>query len=239
MNELFRFTTDTETCPYLGDRPSRLEVCFVSELGEAEYSRLLAAGWRRFGRSLFRPRCWECRECVPIRVAVKRFKPSRSQRRVLRRNADMELEIGEPQVDEERLSLHQRFHEERGRTRGWPTSVIDLEEYVGTFIDNACETLEFRYRLEGRLVALGYVGEARDALNSIYAFYEPDLRNRSLGTFDILTEIAETARRGKEYLYLGYYVSDCGSMAYKSDFRPYELLKGNAWEGCGGRREDG
>lgn len=224
MNESLQLTTN-EVCPYLHDREARLRVSLVGHLSSAEYGELLAAGWRRFGRFVFRPGCSRCQECTAIRVAVKRFKPSRSQRRVLRRNEDVELQVGTPCVDDERISLHRRFHAERAETRGWPPVSIDLEEYIDTFLDNACRTLEFRYRLADRLVAIAYVGEAADALNSIYAFYDPDVKKRSIGTLDILAEIAEAARLGKRYLYLGYYVRECPSMAYKISFRPHELLQ--------------
>ncbi|MBN1443559.1 MAG: GNAT family N-acetyltransferase, partial [Planctomycetes bacterium] len=96
--------------------------------------------------------------------------------------------------------------------------------------DNAATTLEFRYRLGGRLVGVAYVGEGTDALNSIYSFADPSLARRSLGTFDVLSEIQEAARRGKEYLYLGYHVRGCSSMEYKAGFRPFEVLRHGRWE---------
>jgi arginyl-tRNA--protein-N-Asp/Glu arginylyltransferase len=232
--QLAHFLTEFQTCPYLQDRPSRLEVRVVTNLSSAEYSARLGAGWRRFGSSLFRPACAGCRECVPLRVPVAAFRPSKSQRRVLRRNADLRLEVAPPRIDEERLRLHQRFHEERARTRGWPWPEGGLEQYFDTFIDNAAQTLELCYRLDGRLVAVAYVGVAHDALNSIYAFTEPDLSRRGLGTFDVLSEIQEAARRGKDYLYLGFHVAGCPSMEYKHSFRPYEILV----DGCWARQED-
>jgi hypothetical protein len=37
-------------------------------------------------------------------------------------------------------------------------------------------------------------------------------------------EIAFAAREAIPYYYLGYWVRDCATMAYKADFRPFELL---------------
>ena len=199
-------------------------------LSPSQYSQLLASGWRRFGTVLFRPACGSCRECIPIRVLVKRFKPSKSQRRVLRRNEDVQVEIGEPVIDDERLDLYRRFHEERSKRRGWILRDMPADEYLETFIDNAAPTAEFRYRLYGRLVGVAYVGEAEDAFNSIYAFTDPLCSRRSLGTFDLLTEFGEARRRGKEYVYLGFLVRDCSSMSYKSAFRPYQTLVDGGWK---------
>lgn len=229
MIELAYFTTEPETCPYLHDRPSRQRVGVVARLSGTEYDRLLAEGWRRFGSVIFRPSCGSCRECVPIRVLVSRFQPSKSQRRVLRRNRDVELEIGRPRVDVERIDLYRRFHAERARSRGWPYRDMSPAEYLETFVDNAAPTLELRYRLEGRLIAVAYVGEGDESLNSIYAFSDPELSRRSLGTLDVLREIELARSRGKQYLYLGYLVEGCVSMAYKVRFRPHQLLRGGHW----------
>ncbi|HLU47907.1 MAG TPA: arginyltransferase, partial [Planctomycetota bacterium] len=108
--ELASFNTEWEICPYLHDRASRQRVRLVDRVSDEDYSRLLAEGWRRFGRIVFRPACGSCQECVPIRVLVDRFRPTKSQRRVLRRNADVRVELGDPKVDGARLDLYHRFH---------------------------------------------------------------------------------------------------------------------------------
>jgi arginine-tRNA-protein transferase len=221
--------TPPTDCAYLRGRQSRLELRLVGDLTPVEHTAELAAGVRRFGRTLFRPACEGCSRCIPIRIPVAGFRPSRSQRRVLRRNRDVEVEVGEPEVDLERLRLHHRFHEERRQRRGWPRSEIDVREYVETFLENAVPTLEFRYRLGGRLVGVAYVDESPEALNSVYAFHAPELARRSLGTFDVLTEIEEARRRGKEHVYLGYYVEGCASMEYKRSFRPSEMRVEGRW----------
>jgi len=233
MIELGRFTSPYDTCPYLGDRPARSVFRLVVDLSPHEYDELLAAGWRRFGSIVFQPRCEPCHECVPIRVVVERFRPSRSQRRVLRRNADIEVEVGEPCADEERLGLYERHHLEREARRGWAPTRMTVSAYEESFVHNAVATLEFRYRLARRLVAIAYVGEAADALNSIYAFSDPRVLHRGLGNFDVLREIEEARRRGKRHLYLGFLVDGCRSMEYKAAFRPYELRRGDDWVDAG------
>ena len=229
MDELAEFTTDPETCPYLHDRPAQMNYRVVWSLSAEEYTQSLAAGWRRFGHALFRPACGECTECIPIRIPVERFRPSKSQRRTLRRNSDVEVEVGEPLLDDRRLELYREHHTEREATRGWKASGMEAEEYFEAFLSNAVRTLEFRYRIDGELVAIAYVGEASEALNSIYAFYTPRLHARGLGNFDVLAEVAEARRLGKQHLYMGFWVRGCPSMRYKSAFRPFEIWCDGAW----------
>src|SRR5262245_8109973 len=87
--ELARQVTDPRSCPYLHDRPARTELRLHGAIDAPAYGGLLRSGFRRFGMVVFRPACEGCAECVPIRVPVDRFQPSRSQRRVIRRNLDV------------------------------------------------------------------------------------------------------------------------------------------------------
>jgi arginyl-tRNA--protein-N-Asp/Glu arginylyltransferase len=221
--------TPESPCAYLPGRSSRMAFRIVEEGYAIDEDRMLEAGWRRFGWFQFRPVCRGCARCVPLRVPVRSFRPSRSQRRVLRRNQDVSLEVGEPLIDDERLELYERFHESRRRTRGWPESRKEPDEYRSAFVENPTTTLEFRYRLAGRLVGIAYVGATPRALNSIYAFHDPTLSRRSLGTFDILKEIELARDMDLEYVYLGYLVEGCLSMEYKKAFGPHEVLVGAEW----------
>lgn len=229
MEEHLQFKTPREPCPYLPNREWTLDVRFVAEVSPDEHEAELAAGRRRFGATYFEPACAGCTECTPLRLVVADFKPSRSQRRVLRRNHDVDLEIGTPTVDDERLDLYQRFHQERHATVGWPAPRTNLMEYFESFVANVVPTHEFRYRLGGKLVALAYVDESPNAFSSQYAFHDPEYSRRSLGTFDVLTEVETAVRWKKTHLYLGYYVRDCRSMAYKAQFKPYETLVEGRW----------
>ena len=228
--EVARGVRAQETCPYLKDRPARTEIRLAAAIEGRAWSDLLAAGYRRFGMILFRPVCEGCSECIPIRIPVGRFLPSRGQRRVLRRNRDVVLELGEPLVDEERLALHRAFHLERSERAGWDREDIDAEGYSRIFLENIVATLEFRYRIGGRLAAVAYVDDSPDALNSIYCFWDPAHRARSLGTLDVLREIEVARTLGRRWLYLGFHVAGCRSMAYKAGFRPAEVRAGGEWK---------
>lgn len=226
-----RFVHAADHCSYLADRPSRTAYEYVAELSPEEYERRMNEGWRKFGRLLFRPICGACRACVPIRVPVARFEPDRGQRRVLRRNADLAVDAGPPGLDEEHLDLYHRYHAGRTATRGWPAQERSPTDYALTFLDNPLPAVELAVRAGERLVAFAHLDMTPHVVSAIYHVHDPDLAARSLGTFTILQAIAYARAAGRPYLYLGYYVEGCGSMAYKRRFRPCEILQADgSWQ---------
>ena len=64
----------------------------------------------------------------------------------------------------------------------------------------------------------------------VYSFYDPELAERSLGTYMILDHIARARALGLPHLYLGYWVEGSRKMAYKARFLPQERLGMNGWE---------
>ena len=64
----------------------------------AEMDELWAEGWRHFGTQFFRyASSWHGGQQVrvlPLRIDLRNFLPSRSQRRVLKRNADVRVAFG-------------------------------------------------------------------------------------------------------------------------------------------------
>jgi arginine-tRNA-protein transferase len=226
MKSLFRYRSAPSDCSYLPDAEASLEYDRVGQLDATEYAGMLLAGWRRFGGSLFRPRCAACSACQSLRVDVARFRPDRSQRRAWKAaSAEVDLEIGEPGVDAERLSLYDRYHRHQSGAKGWPRHQPgDRLGYLDAFVANPFPTEEWRYRRRGELIGVGYVDPLEVGLSAIYFYHDPDFRDLSLGTFNVLELVAESARRGLPHVYLGYYVSGCPSLAYKARFRPNEVL---------------
>ncbi len=226
MKSLIRFTAPPSPCGYLPDREWSLEYEHVAAASPAEYLQRLREGWRRFGHALFRPQCQSCTACRSLRVLVDRFRPDRSQRRARRANeADVELRIGPPHVTRSRLALYDRYHAFQTDHKGWPEHPAkDPESYFESFVDNPFPVEEWCYFVENRLIGVGYVDVLPEGMSAIYFFYEPEERRRSLGTWNVLRLIEEAGRRRLPYVYLGYYVSGCGSLEYKARFAPNETL---------------
>jgi arginine-tRNA-protein transferase len=188
--------------------------------------RRMREGWRRFGHTMFRPQCPACTACRSLRVVVERFRPDRSQRRARKANeSDVELRIGEPRVTRSRLALYDRYHAFQSDLKGWPQHPAkDPDSYRESFVFNPFPVEEWDYYLGGALVGVGYVDVLPEGLSAIYFYYDPDLRQRSLGTWNVLRVIEEAGRRGLPHVYLGYHVAGCRSLEYKARFVPNETL---------------
>ncbi len=226
MESLFQFVSPPSTCGYLPDQLWELEYEYVVELTPAEYMRRLREGWRRFGTMLFRPRCRACTACRSLRVAVERFRPDRSQRRCRKANEGVvELRIGEPEVTREKLDLYDRFHAHQSETKGWPWhDPKDAGSYEESFVANPFPTEEWCYYLKGRLVGVGYVDRLPGGLSAIYFVHDPEHRDHSLGTWNVLSILEKARARRLPHVYLGYYVVGSPSMEYKSRFVPNQVL---------------
>src|SRR5580692_7011190 len=119
MESLFCFQAPPGRCSYLPDQVWQLEYEIVGSMSPAEYQERMRQGWRRFGFSLFHPRCETCRACRSLRVLVDQFRPDRSQRRAVHANADVTVTIDPPRVTRQKLDLYDRYHAFQVETKGW------------------------------------------------------------------------------------------------------------------------
>lgn len=225
MKSLITFTSPVEPCGYLPDRMWRLKYEIVGQITPGEYEQRMNSGWRRFGYSLFTPDCETCRACQSLRVDVRRFRPDRSQRRAEAANRDLTIAVGPPSVSIDRIDLYDRFHRYQELSKGWPGHREENPgSYLESFVNNPFVTQEWCYRIGDRLVGVGYVDRLPGSLSAIYFFYDPDERDRSLGTFNVLSILRAARIAEIPYVYLGYFVSGCRSLEYKARFQPNEVL---------------
>jgi len=260
---------------------AKLEYTFVSQLQPQEYEDLMDRGYRKFGMACFRPVCEHCRKCRPIRVAVERFHPDRSQRRAWRDSRQLQVKLGDPQADEQRVALYNRYHLAQAFRKGWPAHETDAEEYAFTYLQPVGTDSQFQSRGEpvgtdsqfpnsrklvsvptfgapvsvpaveisvwegGVLRAVVLTDVTPNAISAVYHYYEPkpvgtDSQSRlgsglvsvptGLGTFCVLQAIELARRLKRPWVYLGYYVAGCASMAYKARFLPNEIMdEGGLW----------
>jgi arginine-tRNA-protein transferase len=155
---------------------------------------------------------------------VARFRPNRSQRRNRKLNEGIiQLAVGPPTVTRQKLELYDRFHAHQAVAKGWPDlGAKDAADYRDSFASNPIPVEEWRYRLDGRLVGVGYVDRLPAGLSAIYFFYDPAERDRGLGTWNVLNVIARAAELGLPHVYLGYHVPGSASLEYKANFGPNE-----------------
>lgn len=223
--ELYRFCEVPRRCSYLPDRTASLEYRAYRGLTPHQLESLLERGWRRFGIDLFRPTCTGCTECLPLRIPVAEFRPDKSQRRSLRKNQDVRITLHPATVTSEHLSLYNAWHRDMTEQKGWPWQQLSEEEYARSFLIGDYPSLhEVQYRKGGELVGVGLVDWLPKSLSSVYFYHAPDWRRLSPGTFSVLCEVELARQLELDFVYLGYSIRDCPSMAYKSNFRPHEIL---------------
>src|SRR6185312_3951275 len=228
------YATAPYPCSYLPNRAARSQVATPSHLIDGRvYSELVRLGFRRSGAFTYRPYCDHCRACVPVRVPVRQFRTSRSQRRALRDRTEMAVVRRELTYDPAHYALYLRY--QRLRHPGGGMDQDSREQYQHFLLHSnvATDLYEFRERGELRIVSL--VDRLGDGLSSVYTFFDPEPPSASYGTFSILWQIEQCRALGLPYLYLGYWIRESPKMAYKSKFEPIEGFVGGAWRRLGRR----
>jgi arginyl-tRNA--protein-N-Asp/Glu arginylyltransferase len=225
--ELARFKTSPRRCSYVAAETASLTYRIIIDLSMAECDALLSRGWRRFGCEFFRPACPFCAKCRPLRVKLDEFKPSRSQRRVLRRNTHLEVTVQVPTVTADHVQLYNAYHRFMHEHRGWPAQSHTPRTYYESFLLGTWDfAREFLYYDRGRLMGVGLADVTHTSLSSVYFFHHPAWRAQAPGVFSVLQQIDYARRLGLRYQYLGFWIPECPSMAYKSQYRPHEILSG-------------
>ena len=109
--------------------------------------------------------------------------------------------------------------------KGWRERETDRVEYAQSFLHGDWSFAhELRYYRGQQLVGVGLIDILPTATSSVYFYHSPDWRPDSPGTFSLLQEIALAQQLKKQFLYLGYWIPENRSMAYKASFRPHQLL---------------
>ncbi|APX93943.1 arginyltransferase [Halomonas sp. 1513] len=224
------FLTVPHACSYLEKREATTLFLDPQESpGQGVYDALALLGFRRSGRHLYRPHCDACNACVSVRIPVADFTPNRSQRKLLRRNADLTLHERPARFDAEHYGLYARYIRERHADGDmFPPSHEQYRTFL-TLDHPYARLLEFR--LDGRLVAIAAIDLLGHGLSAIYTFFDPDpaFERRSLGSYAVLTLVEQARHRQLPHVYLGYWIRECRKMNYKRSFQPLEYLHGRHW----------
>ena len=229
------FVTNPSPCPYL---PGKVERKVFTELSGRHAGELNEAlgriGFRRSQSVAYRPSCIDCSACVSVRVLAAEFTPNATQRKLMRRHADLEVTACKPWTTQEQYELLQRYLEVRHPGGGM--AEMDESDFADMVEQTPVRTYVVEYRepskngKPGRLVGACLSDQQGDGLSMIYSFFDAGHPMREgLGTYIIADHIQRAANAGLPYVYLGYWIEGSARMAYKARFRPLEKLGPDGW----------
>ncbi len=233
------YVTAPQPCPYLDGRSERkLFTALQGDNAERLNDALSKQGFRRSQNVLYRPSCAECSACLSARIRVADFRPNKSQRRALRRNAHLRRDATSPWATEDQYGLFRRYLDSRHADGGMAD--MDIFEFAAMIEETPVKSRIVEYsappgpgELRRKLTAVCLTDVLDDGLSMVYSFYEPDQPGDSLGTYIILDHIEIARTAGLPFVYLGYWVPGSRKMGYKAGFSALDIYKNGRWQDIG------
>jgi len=213
--------SDESPCSYIAGKKWRFSYFFAIEVSAGELETLLSRGWRKFGMYYFKPACRDCKACIPIRIKTDELVLSKSQRRVIKSCKEVRVEFKDLEYKDEIYEIYKdhslnRFSKES-----------DREDFHTSFYTQSCPSIQSEYYIDNTLAGAGFIDVSSNALSSIYFIYKNEFTRFRLGTFSAIKEAEFAFTLGLNYYYLGFYIENNRSMAYKNCFHVNEKMDWN------------
>ncbi len=230
------FVTSPSPCPYLPGRQERKVFTELTGPHAIELNDALGRiGFRRSQGVAYRPSCASCTACVSVRVVTPEFAPNATQRKLLKRHGDLQISACKAWATDEQFQLLRRYL--GARHPGGGMAGMDEDDYADMVEHSPVNSLIVEYRepttdgTPGRLVGACLTDRQADGLSMIYSFFAADeeAARPGLGNFIIMDHILRARDAGLPYVYLGYWVKGSQRMAYKTRYRPIEVLGPAGW----------
>ena len=222
------YMTAPAPCPYLPHRTERKLITALDFGDDESFDQLSWSGFRRSHEIAYRPACPTCNACKSARIDVARHRPSRTQAKIMRRNADLSRSVQPARCSTEHWTLFDGYIRHRhGDSEMALMTPDDLRMMIEqTTVESGL--LEWR-DAEGSLRACMLFDVMADGFSAVYSFFDTEDTRRSLGTFCILDSVEHLADVGLSKLYLGYWIEGSTTMDYKNRFSGVEVHDKGQW----------
>ncbi len=222
------FVSQPHPCNYFGDRESTSVVLDPdTELSTDRYDTLIQHGFRRNGKMLYRPHCAACQDCIASRVRLADYSPSRNHRRNIKLNKDIRIRTQKPNFNDEHFALYCRYIDGQHPNGGMNNSTP--ESYMDFLASDTLDTLFVEGRVNNQLILVAVIDRLRHGWSAVYTFYDPQQSRRGLGKYAILWQLEQLQQKKLPCLYLGYWLEDHHKMAYKNQYKPFEIYQNGQW----------
>ena len=228
LQKLQFYVTTGYSCGYLPNKLAQSLIASPQHLINADvYSGLIQQGFRRSGKFAYRPLCENCQECVPVRIILQDFTPSRSQKRAYKQHRNLIATILPVAFYAEHYVLYAAYQKARHTTD--VLNKDDAEQYRNFLCQTNVESVLVEFRENKQLKMVSVIDIVHDGISAVYTFYETSDAKASFGTYNVMWQIEWAKTLNVAYLYLGYWIKDSQKMAYKQNFKPLEKLTDDEW----------
>ena len=232
LNKLQFYVTTPYKCGYLPNKLAQSLIATPHYLVDANiYSGLITQGFRRSGKFAYRPHCELCNACIPTRVVLANFAPTRSQKRAFKQHNNLRVHIMPLGYHQDHFALYASYQTARhAEPENFNQDKDEAEQYRQFLCQSNVESLMVEFRdANNALKIVSVVDIVDDGVSAVYTFYDTSEIKSSFGTYSIMWQTEWTKSLELPFLYLGYWIAESEKMAYKQAFKPQEKLIDGEW----------
>lgn len=234
LQKLQFYVTTPYPCGYIAKNLAQSLIATPHHLVDAAvYSELISQGFRRSGKFAYRPHCKCCNACVPVRIVLDQFTPTRSQKRAYKQHSDLTaniLPLSYHQTHFELYTQYQALRHTADQDFKQNNDADEAEQYQQFLCQSNVESLMIEFRnVQNQVKIVSVIDIVRDGISAVYTFYNANDQKTSYGTHAIMWLINWAKGLNLPYLYLGYWVEGSQKMAYKEKFNVQEKLVDGTW----------
>jgi len=168
---------------------------------------------------------------MSARISSTEFKQSKSQKRICIRNEDIIRVVKAPLATDSQYDLFKRYINLRHPNGGM--SDMDADDFTAMIEETNVDSkiVEYYVNKNGtlELISFSLVDILDDGISMVYSVFDPDTKERSLGTYMIIDHNRLALEMKLKFVYLGYWVKGSSKMDYKKRFGPLEVFTDDKW----------